>query len=167
MKTFNICFIETVLSFACVGWFGSLNVQYKNKLQGVINLCSKVAATTFSSILSVYRVRSLKKARSIVADPSHPLSPQFRLLPSGRRFRARRWNYKRLNDSFVNVSLGLLNKWPNSMSYLGLCRLFFCFFVLCAYCNLWFLLLVCLVVLCYVFFPFLYCCWIWIAPRGQ
>ena len=110
MKTFYSCFIESVLSFACVSWFGSLNVQYRNKLQGVINVCSKVAATTFSSILSVYRVRSLKKARSIVADPSHPLFPQFRLLPSGRRFRARRWNYKRLNDSFVNVSLGLLNK---------------------------------------------------------
>ena len=110
MKTFYSCFIESVLSFACVSWFGSLNVQCRNKLQGVINVCSKVAATTFSSILSVYRVRSLKKARSIVADPSHPLFPQFRLLPSGRRFRARRWNYKRLNDSFVNVSLGLLNK---------------------------------------------------------
>ena len=109
MFTFYSCFIESVLSFACISWYGSLNMQNRNKLQGVINLCSKVIRTPLNGLPALYRARSLKKARAIVGDPSHPLFPQFPMLRSGRRYRSRRWNYKRLADSFVNKAIGFLN----------------------------------------------------------
>ena len=109
MYTFYCCFIESVLTFAFISWYGSLNVQYRNKLQEVMNVCSKVACTTLNGLPALYRVRSLKKARSIVGDPSHPLYPQFPLLRSTRRYRSRWWNYKRLKDSFVNRAIGFLN----------------------------------------------------------
>jgi len=59
----------------------------KNKLQRIVKVCSKISGTTLKDVSDVHKVRTLRKAQSILDDPSHPLVNEFMLLPSGRRYK--------------------------------------------------------------------------------
>ena len=74
MRMFYCCFIESILTFSSVCWFGSLSFKNKKRLQGITKVCSKIAGPYLEDLSHLYKVRSLKKAQSISADPSHPLS---------------------------------------------------------------------------------------------
>lgn len=85
MKMFYSCFIESVLTFSFICWHRSLSIKQKNRMLGIVKVCSKIVGTPLDDLHDLYKVRSLKKARAILADPSHPLWGEFMLLPSGRR----------------------------------------------------------------------------------
>lgn len=109
MRMFYSCFIESVLTFSFICWHGSLSVKQKNRLQGIVKVCSKIAGTSLNDLHDLYKVRSLKKARSIVADPSHPLWCDFMLLPSGRRYKLPLCNTNRFKKSFIPAAISLVN----------------------------------------------------------
>ncbi len=81
MKMFYSCCIESVISFSFVCWYGSLNVNNINRLQGIVKVCGKIVGTTLNYLNDLYKVRILKKAELIMNDPSHPLQNVFRLHP--------------------------------------------------------------------------------------
>ena len=109
MKMFYSCFIESVLTFSFVSWYGSITLKNKNRLQHIVKVCSKIAHTTLNELHSLYKIRALKKARSILANPSHPLITEFELLPSGRRFSLPKCKTNRHKNSFVPAAIGFLN----------------------------------------------------------
>ncbi|CAL8259624.1 unnamed protein product [Arctogadus glacialis] len=55
--------------------------------KGCCPVCSKVAGTQMSNLSDLYKFRSLRKDRSIMAEATHPLYFELFLLPSGRRYK--------------------------------------------------------------------------------
>lgn len=53
-------------------WFGLLNVKNKNRLLSIVKVCRKVVGTTLNDLPQLYKARVLSKARTILAEPSHP-----------------------------------------------------------------------------------------------
>ena len=78
--------IESVLTFHLHAWFGHLNCKNSNKLSRIVSMASKIIGRPQKALSLLYKERVRRKARSITADSSHPLSNQFLLLNSGRRY---------------------------------------------------------------------------------
>ena len=57
----------------------------------------------------IFEQATLGQAKKTVSDPSHILYPEYRLMPSGRRYEVPKWRYNRYKFSFIPVSTALLN----------------------------------------------------------
>ena len=85
MKMFYCAFIESVISFGIICWYGNLSVKNKNSLESIVKTASKVAGVTFNSLEAVYKSRMCTLTKSIRSDVTHPLNYEYVLLPSGLR----------------------------------------------------------------------------------
>lgn len=47
---------------------------------GIVRICSKIAGTALSNFIDLHKVRLVKKARLILADPDHLLHGEFRFV---------------------------------------------------------------------------------------
>lgn len=75
-STMSFVIINNTFSLVC--WYGSIHLKNRNRLQGIVKVCSKVTGITLNNLSDLYKVRTLKKkACSILVDPSHPLSKDF------------------------------------------------------------------------------------------
>ena len=101
MKMFYSCFIESILTFSFICWYGSLLEKQKNRLTAVVKVCRKIAGTALNDLSEVYKVRCVKKAKAIIADPSHPLCQEFLMLNSGRRYNVPRCKTNRFKKSMI------------------------------------------------------------------
>ena len=110
LETFYRAFIQSVIGFACVCWYGSLSVSDKNTLQKQVNMCSKLIGKKQESVNSIYEQRTVKKAKCIMKDDGHVLAQYYELLPSGRRYRMPNTNLGRTRKSFVPNSIDFVNK---------------------------------------------------------
>ena len=106
---FYRAFIESVISFAVICWYGNLGVKQKNALNGIVRGASKVVGVQFPCLTHIYDEQVLKKASSIRADSSHPLNPEYRLLPSGQRLVAPVPKNNRYKFSFIPTSIRAIN----------------------------------------------------------
>ena len=109
MKLFYCAYIETVISFSIICWYGNLCVKDKNSLGKIVKVASKIIGTNMSSLGLLFNKQVLNKAMSIRADAAHPLNAEYRLLPSGRRFETPSATTNRHKFSFVPISIGSLN----------------------------------------------------------
>ena len=109
MQMFYRCFIESVLTFSFLAWYGSLNVKNKNVLERVVKVCSKIVGVNLKSLNVLFESRALKKGRKIANDCDHILSEEFDLLPSGKRYRVPKARTLRLKNSFVPRAIALCN----------------------------------------------------------
>ncbi len=48
-----LLFIESVLTFSFVCWYGSLTLKNKNRLQSVVKVCCKIAHNTLNDLYSL------------------------------------------------------------------------------------------------------------------
>ena len=87
LKMFYRAFIESVLTFSFLGWFGSLSVKNKTVLARVVNVCSKIVGERQASLSELYERHAVLKGRKIAGDSAHVLARHYELLPSGRRYR--------------------------------------------------------------------------------
>ena len=111
MRMFYSSFIESILTFSIISWFGNLSVANKNRLGGIVKVSQKITGMTLNPLNHIYQVRATKKAKAIVDNPQHPLFTEFRLLPSGRRYaHNRKAKSNRYMRSFVPSAVGFLNK---------------------------------------------------------
>jgi hypothetical protein len=109
LQTVYKSLIESLLMYNISCWFGHLSVQNRAKLDRIVRLAGRIIGIQQVSVSALYRKTVLRKAKRILADPTHPLFPEFRLLPSGRRFDqplARKNCYKR---SFIPIAVSVLN----------------------------------------------------------
>ena len=88
LRTFYRSFVESILTFSFLCWFGGLSVKCKSVMSRIVNVCSKVIGEKQTNLNDLYTCRIRKKASGIVSNKRHILSRCFELLPSGRRFRA-------------------------------------------------------------------------------
>ncbi|KAK3519465.1 hypothetical protein QTP70_030629 [Hemibagrus guttatus] len=73
--------IEYVLSSCITAWFRNCTVSEHKTLQRIVRTAEKIIGVSLPSITDMYTTRCIRKANSIVDDPTHTL---FTLLPSGK-----------------------------------------------------------------------------------
>lgn len=86
MTLFYHAFIESILSFSLVSWFGNLCLKNKNLLFQVVKWSSKAIGETQLHPELLYTRQLQRLAMAILEDNSQPLHTAFQLLTSGRRF---------------------------------------------------------------------------------
>ena len=110
MQMFYNAFILSILSSSFLCWFGNLTVKNRTKLNSIVNKCSKIVGVKQASLNEVYERRVRKRAKGIMRNDSHPLAAHYDILPSGRRLRSLPAKKKRTSNSFVPMSIKILNK---------------------------------------------------------
>ena len=82
-------------------------------------MASKIIGKPQKALSLLYKERVRKKALSITADSSHPLSREFVLLNSGRRYRVPLATKNIYKKSFVPRAVNILNstEWPTVWQY--------------------------------------------------
>ena len=109
LQTFYTSFIESVLTFSFICWYGGLCVKSKNVLERVVNVCGKIVGVRQEHLTVLYERRVVRKASCIIQDRSHVLAHHFEVLPSGRRYRVPKFHTVRTKNSFIPKSIELLN----------------------------------------------------------
>jgi len=61
MKMFYSCFLESVLTFCFICWFGSLSARNKNRLESIVRTCSKIVGINFPPLSHIYSNRVATK----------------------------------------------------------------------------------------------------------
>jgi len=102
MILFYHAFVESVLLFSLVSWFGNLSLKNKNSLNQIVRWASKIIGESQLNLVDLYSNQLHHKASAIIGDCSHPLHSEFQLLPSGCQFAAIRCRTKRYRNTFVN-----------------------------------------------------------------
>jgi len=113
LGNFYRCFIESVLTFGFVCWFGGLSVKNVNVLNRVVKICGKVVGERQKGLSELYEARIVSKARVIERDVSHVLAQHFKLLPSGKRFQLPKTSTLRRKNSFISRAIKGLNSGKN------------------------------------------------------
>ena len=106
---FYCSFIESVISFSIICWYGNLNVKDKNHLKRIVKTASKIIGVKLNSLDFVFEKQVLKKAKAIRDDNSHPLNSEYKMLPSGVRLEIPSATTNRHKFSFVPFSIQALN----------------------------------------------------------
>uniref|UniRef100_A0A3B1K914 Reverse transcriptase domain-containing protein n=1 Tax=Astyanax mexicanus TaxID=7994 RepID=A0A3B1K914_ASTMX len=101
--------VESILSTCITVWFGNCNTSDRKTLQRIVRTAEKIIGVSLPSITEIYTTRCIRKATSIVDDPTHPSHGLFALMPSGRRYRSIRASTTRLCNSFIHQAVRLLN----------------------------------------------------------
>ena len=94
-------------SFIC--WFHSLGVNNRNSLQRIVRIASKITAVPQRDLALFCEQQILRKARSILTKKDHILNQEFTTLPSGRRLRCPICKTNWFKNSFMPVTVCLLN----------------------------------------------------------
>ncbi|KAK3521061.1 hypothetical protein QTP86_017277 [Hemibagrus guttatus] len=110
LTTFYRGTIESILSSYITAWFGNCTVLDRKTLQRIVRTAEKVIGVSLPSIMDIYSTRCIRKANSIVDDPTHPSHTLFTLLPSGKRYRSIRAHTSRLMNSFFPQTIRCLNR---------------------------------------------------------
>ena len=110
MCMFYQSFIESILTFSFICWFGGLSIKDKNCLYNIVKVCSKIIGIRQRDLSSLWERQVIKRARGIISQPDHGLSSDFVLMPSGRRFAAPLVKTNRRAKSFLPSAIRLLNR---------------------------------------------------------
>ncbi|KAK3571326.1 hypothetical protein QTP86_007554 [Hemibagrus guttatus] len=85
LTTFYRGTMESILSSCITAWFGNCIASDRKTLQWIVRTAEKIIGVSLPSITDMYTVQCIRKAKSIVDDPTHPSHTLFTLLPSGKR----------------------------------------------------------------------------------
>ena len=102
-------FIQSVLAFSMICWFGSLGVREKMKLNSIVRTCEKIIGSKQQTIEEIFRKRATKRVIGIQKDPTHVLAHLLKTLPSGRRLQNFKCRLKRFEKTFIPQSIKLFN----------------------------------------------------------
>ncbi len=89
---------------------GKATVKWRNKLQKIVNMASKILGKPQKQLSSLYDELIRSKAEKIISDSSHPLYSEFELLPSGKRYRLPMVRKSLYKKSFVPEAVNAINK---------------------------------------------------------
>lgn len=109
-RMFYSAFVESVLTFGVLCWFGNATEAQKGKLRKIVTTSCKLMGTNMKSLENIYEERSLSKIDTILTDRRHPLFYTFELLPSGCRFRHPAVFKNRSKQSFIPQAISFFNK---------------------------------------------------------
>ncbi|XDV19391.1 hypothetical protein PO909_024874 [Leuciscus waleckii] len=109
LSMFYRAFIESVLSFSLVSWYGNLTLKSRNSINQIVKCSSRLIGEPLLNPASLYTRQVQCMGISILSDQLHPLYYEFQCLPSNRRFRVLRCTTKRYKNSFVPVVINFIN----------------------------------------------------------
>ena len=114
MMLFYRAVIESVFRYAISVWFGNLTVMWKSQINRLAHTAMKVMGVReHPSLQTIFEDTVLRQANKIIADPSHVLNSEFKLLPSGSRYRVpvkhKKRYLNRYKFSFIPLSVNLVN----------------------------------------------------------
>ena len=109
LRTFYRSAIESLLTYAVSVWHSSCTEADRKRLQRVTNTAQKIIGCPLPPLSTIYNSRCLGRAKNIIMDYTHPGFHLFKLLPSGRRYRAIPVRTNRLRDSFFPRAVTILN----------------------------------------------------------
>ena len=110
LKMFYFSFIESLITFSFLSWYGGLSTRNMAKLNRIVRHSEKVVGEKLQTLSSTFKVRAVKKGARIASDTSHFLSQYFKPLPSGRRLQAPFVKTKRYRCSYIPTAVRLLNE---------------------------------------------------------
>ena len=114
MVHFYTAIIESILTSLITIWYAAATAKDKSRLQRIIRTAEKVIGCNLPTLEDLNTSRTLRRARKIVADSSHPGHSLFQSLPFGRRLRSIRTNISRHKNSFFPSAVGLFDKTKGS-----------------------------------------------------
>jgi len=115
MMLFYKAVLESIVKYGVTVWFGNLSIQLKSKLAHLVLTALKIVGHEESlNLQQLFENSTLKQVQKIVEDQTHFLHYHYELLPSGRRYRVPLCKLNRYKNSFVPMSVRMLN---NSLSY--------------------------------------------------
>ena len=111
MLIFYRASIESIVRYGITSWFGNLTVKLKSEILRLVKMAGKIMgmSTPPNTPQVIFEQATLEQAKKTVSDPSHVLYPEYRLMPSGRRYEVPKWRYNRFKFSFIPMSTTLLN----------------------------------------------------------
>ena len=112
MVSFYRATVESVLTLSITVWYGNTTALEKRQLERVVSTASKITGHALPSVSSIYATRIKRKMQKAIADPSHPASPLFVPLPSGRRLQSLKCRTSRFRNSTYPEAVRLLNSDP-------------------------------------------------------
>ncbi|KAK3533991.1 hypothetical protein QTP86_000500 [Hemibagrus guttatus] len=77
--------IKSVLSSCITAWFGNCTISDCKTLQWIVRTAEKIIGLSLPFMTDIYTTRCIRKANSIVDNPTHPSHTLFTLLLSGKR----------------------------------------------------------------------------------
>ena len=77
LGAFYRSFIESVLTFGFLCWYGGLSVKNKTLLDRVVNVCGKVIGEKQESLRELYECRAVRKGSKIARDTTHVLAKYY------------------------------------------------------------------------------------------
>jgi len=110
LKLFYSSFIESLLTFSFLAWYGSLGLRDLCRLRKIVQLSEKVVGVPLRSLDMIFLDRTITRCGKILQDDGHILAQYFVPLPSGRRYKAPRVKTKRYGSSFIPSAVRLLNQ---------------------------------------------------------
>jgi len=110
LTMFYKSFIESILSYCIVCWYGYSKITHRNKLGKIVKTCRKIIGKQQVDMYQLYLTRLQQKADKVCMDTTHPLSVEFMPLPSGRRYRYPNVRTNRAKNSFIPMAITQLNK---------------------------------------------------------
>ena len=103
-------FVESILTFSFICWFGSLGVSDRKVILRIAKQCGKIIGNSNINLESLYKKRVTMKAFKILRDSSHCMHNIFEMLPSNKRFRMIRCKTNRFQNSFFPAAIKYLNE---------------------------------------------------------
>ena len=111
MYLFYQSIFESLIRYGITAWYGNLSVQLKSRLGRLVHTAFKIiGGEERRSPQELFDASILNHAKKIVGDDTHILNANFKLLPSGRRYRVLMCRSNRLKNSFVPTAIKVLNR---------------------------------------------------------
>ncbi len=82
LTLFYRSFVELVVIFSLIYWYGSITVTQKNSISRLIKVSSCITGSKQKGLKELYQKQMLRRIESILSDSSHPLQAEFQMLPS-------------------------------------------------------------------------------------
>ena len=101
--------VQSVLCYCLIGWGGSLSVKNRVLLDRVVRSASKTIGSTLPIVDELYETYMMEKTRDILKDTSHHLHEFYYVAQSGCRYISERTRTNRYRNTFLPISVRLLN----------------------------------------------------------
>ena len=107
---FNTVVMSTLM-YACVAFYGLLTNSLARELERPVRICRKMRRDcVLDNLYDVYKKSMLVFTKKIRDDDAHPLHLNYNLLPSGRRLRVPHSRTQRFKNTYVPMSISLVNE---------------------------------------------------------
>jgi len=109
MTMYYTSYIESVLCFSICCWYGNVNIKHRNSLNGIVNQGSKIIGIKQTGLSYSFDQFVSQKDKIIIADCTHPLFHELKMLLSGILYSMPKLKSNRYRRYFIPTAVRLLH----------------------------------------------------------